>query len=187
LSQVPPPSQAEASGNRHTTAETRNGASADYADDTHCQTGAAEAKCRPDADGGVSQDIHRFRRLRRFGFGTQDLESGVSRSKRVPYISSYIPPYLSAYADLCRALRRHARLHLNLSMYLYLYLYLYLTPHAALFAEPFRKPNASSLASKLSSNLRLNLNLNLGLFLTRLLPPRQSVGRPLPDRIGVAP
>ena len=36
------------------------------ADDTHCQTGAAEAKCRPDADGGVSQRvIHRLHRLRR--------------------------------------------------------------------------------------------------------------------------
>ena len=89
-------------------------------------------------------------------------------------------------ADLCRALRRHARLNLNLNLdlnlNLALNLSLYLNLNLFLFQSSFEKPFASSSAA-----------FTLGFWLLTfdfvrppMLPPRQSMDRPLPDRIVVA-
>lgn len=97
------------------------------------------------------------------------------------YTEKFAGKYLRWCPQLCARLHEHVCLLLNLSMYLYLYLYLYLMPHAA----PFRKPFSSSfryLQGLMYPSLLVLVNLAP---CRRMLPPRQSVGRPLHGRIVV--
>ena len=94
--------------------------------------------------------------------------------------------YLRWCPQLCARLHEHVCLLLNLNLDLNLNLWPYPALNRALLRKPFQKPFSSSfryLQGLMYPSLLVLVNLAP---CRRMLPPRQSVGRPLPDRIGVA-
>jgi hypothetical protein len=112
------------------------------------------------------------------------------RSERALCLSKYGAVFVGTYAGLRRALRRHLRLRLILNLDLNLDPSLCPALNRALVRKPFQKPSEKpnpALFHRLCGfKYRQSFNLvNLAPY-RRTLPPGQSVGRPLPDRIVVA-
>ena len=103
-------------------------------------------------------------------------------SERMLCFSKYGAVFIGTHAGLHRALRRHLRLRLNLNLDFRIDLNsdldLYLNLNLFLIPKPF-SPSSAALA------LDFWL-LTFDFVHPPMLPPKQSVGRPLPGRIVVA-
>ena len=111
------------------------------------------------------------------------------RSERALCLSKYGAVFVGTYAGLCRALRRNLRLHLNLNLDLNLDLALCPALNRALLRKPFQKPSEKPnpiLFHRLYGfKYRQSFNLVNLAPCRRMLPPGQSLGRPLPGEIVV--